>query len=298
MNRIFCILIAALLFPSLVNAQVNLYIKKDKNGEKILVSENSDIFPYSIIINLQEFENLEIREVSGRYFIAQPGKNVLAKMKIKDPAKPLKLEYTSQVVRGKYNPNFNDNMPFLLPVPEGIEVTVSKPIKEEEIDLGDLDKKSAGVMIHFKEPTFICAPRKGIVTQINDNKNANWDQDSFEEENNFIEFYHEDGTFSRLYVFRSKTSRVKVGDVVYPGMELAESAVLDQQVDPYVRFVRLITVKDGYNLKQKHMEVAFVSSSKSSLKPENGFKMISVHPKKWITSEMSNKEIKKYMPYL
>ncbi|MCH7397352.1 M23 family metallopeptidase [Belliella sp. DSM 107340] len=298
MNKIVCVLLVALFSPFLVDAQVRLYTQEDRKGNKVLISENKDFFSYSVIIDLIEFENLDTREVSGRYFIAKPGKNVLAKMKVKDSKKESNLEFNSQIVRGKYNPDFKDKIPFLLPVKEGLEVKVSKVISDGVVSYDDLDKKSAGVLIHFNEPTFICAPRKGIVTKIVDGSASGFNQIDFDEEDNYIEFYHEDGTFSRLYVFKSKTLRIKVGDTVYPGMELAESAVLNQQSEPYVRFVRLLTIREGYEFKQRNEEVAFVSSANSSLKPENGFKMISVHPERWIMSEMTKKEIKKYLPLI
>ncbi|MCH7415470.1 hypothetical protein MM213_18360 [Belliella sp. R4-6] len=296
MNKIICIVIFALYSPCIVNAQVNLYVKEERNGNKTFFSENKDAYHYSVIIDLEDFENLDTRDVSGRFFIAKPGKHPLAKMRVKNIGENTSLKYTSQIIKGKYNPEFRDKIPFLIPIREGLEVKITKEIYNQDVTNEDVDKRNAGVLIHFSEPTFICAPRKGLVTQINDG-NLN-ESNEIDDEENFIELYHEDGTFSRLYVFKSKTSRINVGDVVFPGMELAESAVLNQQAESYVRLVRLITVKEGYNLIQKNEDVAFVSSINSSLKPENGFKMISVHPKKWITFEMSKKELKKVLPTL
>jgi len=94
---------------------------------------------------------------------------------------------------------------------------------------------------------------------------------------------------------KSGSAKVKVGDIVYPGSPLAESAGEKYQLGPHVRMVQSRLV-----LKDKKFErIAFpVKYFSEELNQENpyGQKVTVKHPDELITLEMNKKEIKRMLP--
>jgi len=81
-----------------------------------------------------------------------------------------------------------------------------------------------GTAFYLEECTTICAPRKGIVSDMKMDTQLKGVGLSFDASDNFIEIYHEDGSFTKLMVLESGSEKVKIGNVVYPAQALATSS--------------------------------------------------------------------------
>jgi hypothetical protein len=117
---------------------------------------------------------------------------------------------------------------------------------------------------------------------------------SFTELENMIELYHEDGTLTQLKVIKTNSQKVKLGQTVFPGDLLVESAG-----DNYVhgRHVRMICLKptrenpDSLFYTNIPMIFATPTGPHKFVRPEV-FPV--VWPEEIITAEMNKKELKAF----
>jgi biotin carboxyl carrier protein len=161
--------------------------------------------------------------------------------------------------------------------------------------VGDESAKGSyvGVSFMFDQPTQIVAPRKGIVAELKMDAKVEGESLSFVREENYIEIYHEDGTFTKLTVLKAGSEKVKVGQQVFPGDVLAESGGENYSQGPHVRMINIRTVRDNDRLTYQPFPVLVVSD-KGNLEIRQYITFSTVHPEEIITMEMSKKELKTY----
>jgi hypothetical protein len=123
--------------------------------------------------------------------------------------------------------------------------------------------------------------------------NVNGENLSFAREENYIEIYHEDGTFTKLTVLKAGSEKVKVGQQVFPGDVLAESGGENYSQGPHVRMINIKTVRDNDRLIYQPIPVMF-QSDKGALEIKQYVTFSTVHPEEVIIMEMSKKELKTY----
>lgn len=277
-------LLALLIFftPKFVEGQVKISTEYDKQGNVVIVTDNSDIIPYSVILNVSLAENLDANGSTGTIYTSYPGKNNLVKFNKVDQSRPGRIRYSYKFIKGKFNPKYNIELPYLLPVSEGEAVKIVKIMR---VGGASTSNPFTGFTLYLENPTVICAPRKGTIASIKEEEL---------EEKNTIDIYHDDGTFTTIMIFKSGTVKVKSGDQVFPGMPLAESVDESFRLEPQLRIYRKITSVENGAFKQSFIEVPFVSGEDSYITPNNGDKMVSIHPDRWIKEEMSKRDVKRY----
>ncbi len=160
---IYSTILTVLIFQMDLYAQVTVYSEYDKDGNVSIFSDNSHVIPYSILLDITTAENLDS---NGNTMVAYPGKTTLLKLKRRDPMKSTRINFSYKTVKGKYIQRGKRDIPYLLPVPEGQEVMVMKIYSLQDFDLPVEDRHQMGASIRFEQPTLICAPRKGIVSEI------------------------------------------------------------------------------------------------------------------------------------
>lgn len=153
----------------------------------------------------------------------------------------------------------------------------------------------AGVGFYFTAPTVICSPRKGIVTDMKMNIEVSEENIEFTDKENFIEIYHEDGTFTRISVLQSGSQKINVGDQVLPGQELALSAGENYQKGRHVKMIQSGWKLEHGEIAWINFPVEFVAEQKDLFSNVEVQGIRVVHPLENITSEMTSKESKKYL---
>ena len=138
------------------------------------------------------------------------------------------------------------------------------------------------------------APRKGVVTEISMDKYAEKDNLDFDRGENFIELFHEDGSLTKIMVLRPGSEKVKLGQVVFPGDVIAESAGEDYNSGFHVRVANMKPAKDGASkLKYEMKPMEFlVKEGMPDIAARQA--LVVVHPVEVVTAEMSKKEKKTY----
>jgi hypothetical protein len=171
-----------------------------------------------------------------------------------------------------------------------VEAVLNNPL---EATVGNESAKGTyvGVSFMFDQPVQVVAPRKGIIAAMKMDAKVEGTNLSYAAEENFIEIYHEDGTFTKLTVLKTGSEKVQVGQQVFPGDVLAESGGENYSQGPHLRMINIKTVKDNDRLVYQPFPVSFVSDQGNiEIKEYTTFSV--VHPVEIVTLEMSKKELK------
>lgn len=276
-------------------AQITIETEREENGSILFFSNNPEIIPYSVILNFPKLQNLTSTGGGSVMGVAMPGRIRLATLKPTLAGQGTNYSYTYSFAKGNvYGKNKTEPV-YLIPVKEGMKVQAFLMTTiENRLGRDEVDNPYRGVSFQFEEPTTIVAPRKGIVAEIKMQENPGADNLDYTSNENHIELYHEDGTITRIMVLKSGSQKVKVGQMVFPGDELAESAGENYNSGRHVRMICLKTEKVGTEkLKYTNIPVKFSTSTgnREIAQPEE---LEVVFPKEIITLEMSKKELKVY----
>lgn len=274
-------------------AQITIETERDENGNVLFFSKNPEIIPYSVILNFPTLQNLTSTGGGSVMGVAMPGRIRLATLKPTLAGQGTNYSFTYSFAKGNvYGKNKTEPV-YLIPVKEGVEVQAFLLTTiENRLGRDEVDNPYRGVSFRFEEPTVIVAPRKGIVAEIKMEENPGADNLDFSSNENHIELYHEDGTITRIMVLKSGSQKVKVGQMVFPGDELAESAGENYNSGRHVRMVCLKTEKVGTErLKYTNIPVKFSTptGNREIAQPEE---LEVVFLREIITLEMSKKEMK------
>lgn len=291
--KILSIFLLFLLFSITAFAQITIETERDENGNVLFFSKNPEIVPYSVILNFSTLQNMTSTGGGSVLGVAMPGRIRLATLKPTLAGQGTNYSFTYSFAKGNvYSKNKTEPV-YLIPVKEGVKVqAVLMTTIEDRLGKTVVDNPYRGVSFRFEEPTSIVAPRKGIVSEIKMQENPGGDNLDYSSRENHIELYHEDGTFTRIMVLKPGSQKVKVGQMVFPGDELAESAGENYNSGRHVRMVCLKTEKEGTEkFKYTNIPVKF-STATGNREISQSEELEVVFPREIIILEMSKKELK------
>lgn len=276
-------------------SQITTESERDKDGNIILYSLNTESIPFTVMFQFSELQNLTTSSGDVVTVVAMPGKSRATTLKPRQANTPTNYRYSISYVKGNLYGKSKNEPVYFVPVKEGTEITAQNMTHiENRLHPTEQNKEYVGVAFRFDSPTEIVAPRKGIVAAISMGEATEKDNLDFKRDENFIEIYHEDGSLTKLMVLKSGSQKVKVGDMVIPGQVLAESAGENYNSGQHVRMVNMKPAKDGNEkLKYEQFPVKF-STLDGDIQVEELVEFSVVHPKELITAEMSKRELKNY----
>lgn len=276
-------------------AQITVESERDKDGNVLIFATNNESIPYSVILKFSTLQNLTTTGGGNVTAIAPPGRSQLTRLKPTIAGQGTGYNYSYTFAKGNVYGKSKEDPAYLIPVTAGTKVTALQMVHlENKLGANRSNDEYVGVSFRFEEPTQIVAPRKGIIAEVKMSNSDLKENLDFTNSENHIEIYHEDGTLTKLMVLKHGSEKVKVGDVVFPGDVLAESAGENYRSGRHVRFVTLRTEKDGLDkFKYSVIPVKFFTS-KGNLEISKMLELEVAHPKEIIELEMSKKELKKY----
>lgn len=283
------------LFCNQSFAQISVESDRQQDGSVVLSTINTAEIPYTVLLNFSSLENLTTTSGNVVIVVAMPGKNRATTLKRTQENASTNYRYSISYVKGNMYGKNKVEPTYFFPVQEG-ETILAQPMTHIENRLQPKEKNEDYVGLSFKleGSTEIVAPRKGVIASLNmgvEGQNENLD---FQREENFIEIYHEDGSFTKIMVLKSGSQKVKVGDYVIPGQVIATTAGENYNSGAHVRMVNLKPAKDGAEkLKYEPFPVKFATSD-GTIEINQPESLIVVHPDELITAEMSKRELKKY----
>lgn len=291
--RMKYIILAVFLISSIqLSAQVEIVAEQDHERNLTLIAFNKEKIPYTIQIEFLKLENLESLKGNIILATADPGKTDLVKLQSIYSNEKTGFQYNTKLFKGNFQETIPSNLPYLIPGEADQTVKIS-PLSVQYSHPSKKDSYT-GVGFYFEEETSIVSPRKGIVSEMKMDLEANTSGPSNFDSENYIEIYHEDGTFSRLSGLKKNSETVAVGELVYPGQVIATSELDANQSKQHVKMVQSrwefgekgmtwvnfpvnIFTEDGTITSSEELENIFIS-----------------HPMDLITQEMDKKELKKF----
>lgn len=284
------------LIGNLGFTQVQIVAEQDPDRNLTLIAFNKNPIPFTIRIEFLKLANLESWEGDIVFKVAKPGKSELVKLRSVYVNENTSFNYNTKLYKGNYQPSELDRPAYLIPVEEGTILSMRPLTAKMPVNTNNTESQSfVGVGFFFEKSAIICAPRKGIVSEIKmDGENAATGPSDFDLEN-FVEIYHQDGTFSRLTGLKANSAKVAVGETVLPGQAIGESSAQLNQTNHHVKMIQsrwemgemgMIWVNFPVNIFVGQLEVQTVGVITD---------FTSIHPAELISKEMDKKELRKFM---
>lgn len=295
MKKLYLILVF-LFLSSTSFCQIEIDSEWDEDQNLTFYAQNMTNIPHSILLNFSKLQNLIA--TGGRFItaVAMPGRSKLTTLRISKQGIPTdySLSYTS--LKGNVFAKSKIEAVYVVPVQERTTVSVDFLIPLESVLGQDVNGNTyRGVTFNFEEEAMIVAPRKGIVSDIKMQENNKSTNLSFTEEENMIELYHEDGTLTQLMVLKTDTQKVKIGQMVFPGDILAESAGQNYNSGRHVRMVCLKPERPNpESINYTNIPVIFATpTGPHTLTKQESLEV--VFPQEVLTKEMNKKELKAFL---
>jgi murein DD-endopeptidase MepM/ murein hydrolase activator NlpD len=276
-------------------AQIKVESERDNDGNVLIFATNTESIPYSVILNFSTLQNLATTGGGNVTAIAPPGRSQLTRLKPTIAGQSTSYNYSYSFGKGNVYGKSKADPVYLIPVAAGTKVTAIQMVHlENKLGTNRSNDEHVGVSFRFEEPTSIVAPRKGIIAEVKMSNIEQKENLDFASSENYIEIYHEDGSITKLMVLKQGSEKVKVGDVVFPGDVLAESAGENYRSGLHVRLVTIRTEKDGVDKFKYSVIPTKFATPLGNIEISKTLEIEVVHPKEIIELEMSKKELKKY----
>lgn len=281
-----------IFLTGILHGQVQIVAEQDQERNLTLFSFNDSKIPYTVQIHFVKLENLESLQGDLLYKLAKPGKNTLVKLQSIYGNVQTGFRYNTKLYKGDIQPSITFDSPYLIPVEKGTSVSMKPLLANQNLPE---NRRYTGVGFFFDQEASICAPRKGIISEIKMDvtKTAEGLADFSSE--NYVEIYHQDGSFTRLSGLKVNSAKVAVGDTVIPGQVLAESAPQANSPQHHVKMIQSRWEMEVQGVTWVNFPVSILSESQKMQTDKSAEKLLSTHPEELIAKELDKKELKKYL---
>ena len=279
------------LLSGILCAQVQLVAEQDQERNLTIFAFNKADIPYTVQIRFTNLENLESLEGDLLHKLAKPGKSTLVKLQSIYGNENTAFSYTTKLFKGDIKPSVPFSNPYLIPVEEGISVSMRPLVVDQRIPE---NRRYTGVGFFFSKPEKVCAPRKGVVSELKmDLETVSSGLADFSSEN-YVEIYHQDGSFTRLSGLKANSAKVTVGETVFPGQEIAESSPETKADEYHVKMIQSRWEMEPNGVNWINFPVSIYSGYKNYVSELPVDNLQSVFSNELITKEMDKKELKKF----
>ncbi|KPQ19104.1 MAG: Peptidase family M23 [Algoriphagus marincola HL-49] len=290
----FSTILLVFFSAGLLQAQVQIVADQDMEKNLTLIAYNTSEIPYTIQIEFVSLENLKSLEGDLIFKVARPGKTNLVTLQSIYINEKTSFNYRTQLFKGEYLPNTTSDFPYLVPFEKAVTFSMRRIIPKANPTIPVENLPYTGVLFFTDSSTQICAPRKGIVSEMRmDQSSASEEIADFESEN-FIEIYHQDGTFSRLSGLKENSAKVSIGEMVIPGQIIAE---LSDPTNGSEYQIKMIQSRWDFNengMQWINFPVQLETANAQLKSDETADDLTSTHSEELIIKEMDKKELKKY----
>ncbi len=198
--------------------KVKVYYEPVKNGYELFV-DNNEFCDVSVVLRLN-LDNLKASTKRQKNFVVPPKKDHFKLMTLKAIRQGgYRFSFNYNIYRGNVSLlSYDLNFPYYLPFKKGQSFRIDQGY---DGTYTHQNKKA----LDFKMPigTPITAIRKGIVVLVVDNFDKHGDRAEFNRYANYMLMQHPDGTFSNYVHLKQNSAKVKEGDTVKIGQEIALS---------------------------------------------------------------------------
>ncbi|MHA7131560.1 M23 family metallopeptidase [Algoriphagus namhaensis] len=278
-----------------LKAQIELESERDKDGNVIIYATNTAAIPYTVLVDFKTLDNLISPGGSTAMAVAMPGRTSIFRLRPAREGQATSYNYSYSYAKGNMYGKTKVDPVYLIPVASGQMVKAMQMTHiENQLKPDERNNDYVGVSFRFDEATTIVAPRKGVISDLNMSYRAKEGEFKYDGNENFIEIYHEDGTFTKISVLKEGSQKVNLGDEVFPGQALAESAGENYSSGPHVRMSTMKAVKssDG-KLRYDIIPVKYATET-GQVEIPKVLDLLVIHPQEIIELEMSKRDKKRY----
>ena len=247
---IICLLLVTINFHLSAQVQdftINRTVNDDKSIDLSYVKKlPGSYYVFLKFTNITNCHTYEYKEVidgySGRLLSLKP---INAQQGI-----GFSLKYST--VMGKPNPRIDSLFQYILPYKIGKKVKIYEAENIGEKYFGaEKPANWKSYVVNFSTPDTIFSMRKGIVVKIiNEYDEGSSISKHYSSHRNSIIIEHEDGTFAEYKGFKKNSFKVKMGQIVYPQMQLGITELFNKSENNYrfdFNFYYLFNLKDFGN---------------------------------------------------
>jgi murein DD-endopeptidase MepM/ murein hydrolase activator NlpD len=245
-------------------------IRNEANGSTVVYAKNNYLCDESVYIEFTTFKNMEAN-VKLPYEGVVPASSSAFKLftlKVKDASKESQLGYITSYCHGDiYTDQFDKDYVYSIPYKEGERYSIGQGYGGKFSHY--LKEQRYALDFTMKEGTSICAAREGIVISVKDDSNKHGKTVKYLELGNYVTIYHQDGTMADYYHIQQNGSKVKVGDHIKVGQEIALSGNTGWSSGPHLHFqvytydneMELKTIPTKFKLEGGKIEILKVSKT-------------------------------------
>lgn len=283
--------------PSVANfgshSPVTVTYERNDKGEVLFWGDNLSYVPYTVTFTFTNLTNTAtLSNGEAKSVVARTGNNRLLTLRPTDTSQGIGFSYRIQTRKGDYSEKPDTHFVYLFPLVEGKPVRVNPLVSLEKV-LGKPDKpRVTGMGFKTNDGDTITAIRRGVVAEIRDNSASTGDNKAFSATENFVEVYHEDGTFARYMLFRNGGIFVTPGDDIIPGQPIGIIGASNYKQGSHLRLSFYSPALDDHAF----IPPFYLGGGKTGV-PDKKELYASEHPKERVMQEMSKKEKKKYMEH-
>jgi len=212
-------------------------VRNEKDGSAIVYANNDFVCDESVIIEFNVLKNMTADvELPFKVVIPAGAKEFkLFTLTIKDKTKGSQLGYISKYCHGDiFNSKHDDKYIYTIPYKEGEQYSVDQGYGGKFSHY--MKGKTYAIDFAMDEGTIICAAREGIVIEVKDDSNKHGSTMQYQDFGNYITVYHNDGTMANYFHLKKNGSKVKVGDKIIAGQEIAYSGNTGWSSGPHLHF--------------------------------------------------------------
>lgn len=295
--KLYLFLLLFFCMPLVGRAQtythINLAFERIQSQQVAFYADNPSYAPYTVTLKFTRLSNASnFREGEEYSTVVGYGRKQITTLRPENVNSGIGFAYNYSWRKGDLDANPDTTFVYLFPLAKGKSVKMNKMISLGGFfGIKGKRKDLTGVTFQTTRGDTIVAARGGMVTEIRDDVEiTDKTHKGYDATENFIEIYHEDGTFAVYKLFKKKGVFVRAGDHVIPGQPLGTIDGSDYGNGSHLRFSIFVPSMD-----YRSFMPCFHLSSEQSGKPTVGELYTSEHPVDIVTKEMSKKEKKKYL---
>lgn len=280
---------------------IEIKYEQDSRGNYQFYCNNNGYCSYIIEINFTSLSNGKSDHEFPYRNAVKPGRTNLFKLTKENMDKSVQFKYTTNFNKGCIHPNVDTNFTYLLPIAPGKEAQAYELTNAGNKNVDPASKNWYVIRLKMKPGDTICAARRGVVCEIEDNSNLNDSGVSSVGHENYLEIAQADCSIGHYGVLRKNSTLVKLGQTVEAGQPIGLVGGDKYGRGSDVRFsVYYNPDEDNGPTSEGKKEVVwtyinlnFWTKNNGKGKLKHGATYISEHPAAIINQEKSKTETKK-----
>lgn len=223
LTRLLFISIAIPNFAQDADDPFEIYNVRTEDGTTIVYAKNNFLCDESVYIEFTALKNMEA-DVKLPFEGVVPADTKdfkLLTLTIKKPSQGSQLGYISSYCHGDIYGKHNDSYLYTIPYKEGERYPIGQAYGGKKSHF--MKGETYAIDFTMPEGSSVCAAREGIVIFVKDDSDKGGKTAKYKSFGNYVTIYHRDGTMADYFHLKKNGSKVKVGDEVLAGQEIALS---------------------------------------------------------------------------